>query len=187
MGYSGHSKFIHMPPSRFRQTLLVLTLAWLGIVAFAAYLLLSAEIARRERTFEETILHLSGELKNKLDTNEAVLAGFAAFLQAVERNDTESATRYDASATASYPHIYMLEVARQVPVTQEAEFQAALRREWLATFTPKSFPGAARKAQEEAQTQKLTWPILFMYPSLPEAQAIYGVRLETVDFLGHSL
>jgi diguanylate cyclase (GGDEF)-like protein len=176
-----------MPHSRFRQTLLVLTLAWLGVIAFASHLLFSAEIARRERTFEETIQHLSSELKNKLDTNEAVLAGFSAFLRAVERNDTESATRYAASATASYPHIYMLEVARQVPVAQEAEFQSVLRRDWLPNFTLKTFPGASQKATEDLQARKVTWPILFMYPSLPEAQAIYGVRLETVDFLGHSL
>lgn len=176
-----------MSSSRFRQTLIALTLAWLGVIVFAGHLLFSAEIARRERAFEQTIQHLSAELKNKLDTNEAVLAGFAAFLRAVERNDTESATRYAASATASYPHIYMLEVARQVPVAQEAEFQTVMRRDWLPSFTLKIFPGATQNASAAPQASKVTWPVLFMFPSLPEAQAIYGVRLETVDFLGHSL
>ena len=176
-----------MPVLHFRKHLATLTLAWIGAIALAASLLFSAEISRHEWAFEQNTLRLSAELKNKLDTNEAVLAGFAAFLRAVERNDIESATRYAASATASYPHIYMLEVARQVPVAQEAEFQERLRRDWLPGFTLKNFPISGAHTPEARPANKVTWPILFMYPALPEAEAIHGVRLETVDYLAHSL
>lgn len=176
-----------MTTARFRQSLLALTLAWLGIVAFAAHLLISVEIGRHERFFEDTAQQLSNELKNKLDMNEAVLSGFVAFLRAVEGNDVESATRYAASATAAYPHIYMLEVARQVPVDEEKRFETTLRREWLANFTLKTFPGITGTPSASLASRKDTWPVLFLYPSLPEAQEIYGVRLETVDYLSHSL
>jgi diguanylate cyclase (GGDEF)-like protein len=176
-----------MTTARFRQSLLALTIAWLGIVAFATHLLIRAEIGRHERDFETATQQLSNGLKHKLDTNEAVLAGFVAFLRAVEGNDVESATRYAASATAAYPHIYMLEVARQVPVDQEKQFEAALRREWLANFTLKSFSGITGSPSTPAGAKKDTWPILFLYPALPEVQAIYGVRLETVDYLAYSL
>jgi diguanylate cyclase (GGDEF)-like protein len=176
-----------MTTTRFRQSLLALTLAWLAIVAFAAHLLISVEIGRHERLFEDTAQQLSNELKNKLDMNEAVLSGFVAFLRAVEGNDVESATRYAASATAAYPHIYMLEVARQVPVDEEKHFEAALRREWLANFTLKTFPSITGTQSALPATRKDTWPVLFLYPSLPEAQEIYGIRLETVDYLSHSL
>lgn len=176
-----------MSPSRFRTSLFALSIAWFGIVAFVGHLLISAEIARHERRFGETAQQLASELKNKLDMNEAVLAGFAAFLRAVEGNDVESATRYAASAIAAYPHVYMLEVARRVPVAEEEKFQAALRREWLSSFTLKNFPGRKPASRPGLTSHKETWPILFMYPSLPEAQEIYGVRLETVDFLSQSL
>lgn len=176
-----------MTTTRFRQSLLALTIAWLGIVAFAAHLLISAEVSRHQRNFENATRELSNALKHKLDTNEAVLAGFVAFLRAVEGNDVESATRYAASATAPYPHIYMLEVARRVPVDEEKQFETALRREWLADFTLKGFPSITGSPAAPSGARKDTWPILFLYPSLPEAQAIYGVRLETVDHLAHSL
>lgn len=176
-----------MTSAHFRQSLVALTFAWIGVIAFATHLLVSAEIGRREHEFEESAQQLSNQLKNKLDMNEAVLAGFSAFLQAVEGNDIKSATRYAASAMASYPHIYMLEVARRVPVAQEAAFQATLRKEWLSNFTLKTFPGALQKLPPNFTAGKDTWPILFMYPALPQAQDIYGVRLETVDFLSHSL
>lgn len=176
-----------MPSFRFRHTLLALMCLWLGVIAFATYLLLSAETGRRERDFDGQVQHLASEIKNKLDMNEAVLAGFAAFLQAVERNDIASATRYAASVTAAYPHIYMLEVARKVPLSEQAELEASLRKEWLPGFTLKDFPWLTHRTLAGQNIQKHTWPILFMYPALPEAEGIYGVRLETVDYLAHSL
>lgn len=176
-----------MPLFRFHPPLIALMSIWFGVIAFAAHLLLSAEIGRREGDFDAQIHHLLSEVKNKLDMNEAVLAGFAAFLQAVERNDVASATRYAASVTAAYPHIYMLEVARQVPLSEQAELQATLRREWLPTFTLKDFPWLTHRTPAGPSTQKYTWPILFMYPALPEAENIYGVRLETVEYLAQSL
>ena len=99
---------------RLQPTLFFLLAAWLGIIVFAAHMLMSSEIRRAELQFDEVIRVLASDVKHKLDTNEAVLAGFAAFLQAVDRSDTESAKRYAASAAAAYPHIYMLEVARKV-------------------------------------------------------------------------
>jgi hypothetical protein len=66
-----------------RPTLLILLAAWLTIIAFAAHLLLSAQISRWEGHFDEDVQLMAGEVKQKLDTNEAVLAGFSAFLHAV--------------------------------------------------------------------------------------------------------
>jgi diguanylate cyclase (GGDEF)-like protein len=172
---------------RFQPTLIFLLAAWLGIVAFAANMLMHSEIRRAELRFDEEIRVLASDLKHKLDTNEAVLAGFAAFLQAVDRSDTNSAMRYAASATASYPHIYMLEVARKVDLSDATQLEAALRKGWRADFTIKNFAEITGQSFKGDGEKKATWPILFMYPSLPEAQAIYGVQLETVDYLSHPM
>lgn len=176
-----------MTPIRFRPTLLVLLAAWLGIVIFAMFMLMSAQISRWERGFDDDIRLLVSEVKNKLDTNEAVLAGFSAFLQAVDRGDTDSANRYAAAATAAYPHIYMIEVARKLPYAEEEAFAATLRKEWWSDFRIKDFSEITQRPGKDPGQRTETWPILFMYPSLPDAQAIYGLRLETVDYLAHSL
>lgn len=176
-----------MSPVRFRPTLLVLLAAWLGIVAFAMFMLLSAQISRWERSFDDDTRLLVSEVKNKLDTNEAVLAGFSAFLQAVDRGDTDSANRYAAAATAAYPHIYMIEVARKLPYSEQAAFEASLRKKWWTDFRIKDFSEITGRPGKDSGQRTESWPILFMYPSLPDAQAIYGIRLETVDYLAHSL
>jgi len=176
-----------MTPTRIRPTLIALLVAALGITAFAVWMLLSTQIGRWERRFDEETRLLAGEVKNKLDTNEAVLAGFAAFLQAVDRGDTESARRYAAAATAAYPHIYMIEVARRLPIEEEESFTAAMRAAWRPDFMLKSFTELTGRPSAEHERSKYTWPVLFMYPALPESQGIYGLRLETVDYLAHSL
>lgn len=150
-------------------------------------MLMSSEIARWERQFDEDIRLLSVDVKNKLDTNEAVLAGFSAFLKAIDRSDTESATRYASVVTAAYPHIYMMEVARKLPVSEEEHFEAALRTAWQSDFRLRDFNEITQRPPVSLAGKTVTWPILFMYPSLPTAKAIYGLRLETVDYLVHTL
>ena len=170
-----------------RPTLLILLAAWLTIIAFAAHLLLSAQISRWEGHFDEDVQLMAGEVKQKLDTNEAVLAGFSAFLHAVDRSDTDSTMRYAASAASAYPHIYMIEVARQVALSEQKGLETSLRKGWRPDFAIKSFPAITGHVAEDEQPKTATWPILFMYPSLPDAQAIYGVRLETVDYLSQTM
>ena len=176
-----------MTRPRFRPTLLALLTAWLGVIGFVTHMLMLAEISRWENHFDEDVRLMVGDVKQKLDTNEAVLAGFSAFLQAVDRSDTDSAMKYAASAAAAYPHIYMLEVARRVPLSDELELQASLRKTWRPDFSIKDFSQITGKAFQDDGQKNATWPILFMYPALPEAQAIYGVRLETVDYLSRTM
>lgn len=176
-----------MTHPRFRPSLLILFAAWLGTLVIVAYTLISVEINRREAKFEVDSRLLLSDVKHKLDTNEAVLAGFSAFLQAVDRSDTDSTMRYAASAASAYPHIYMIEVARKVDLAEEAAFQSTLRSKWRAEFTIKDFAEITGRSFQENTRKNVTWPILFMYPSLPEAEAIYGVRLETVDYLSRTV
>ncbi|NTV68563.1 MAG: GGDEF domain-containing protein [Azonexaceae bacterium] len=176
-----------MSRPRFRPTLLILLAAWLGIIAIVTYTLWSAEINRWEAKFDVDARLLVSDIKQKLDTNEAVLAGLSAFLQAVDRNDTDSTMRYAASAASAYPHIYMIEVASKLNVAGEAAFTASLRKKWRADFALKDFAEITGRGLQNDVRKNITWPILFLYPSLPEAQPIYGVRLETVDYLSRTV
>lgn len=176
-----------MTHHRLRPTLLLLLVAWLGIIAFAGYLLIAAQLSRWSGHFDEDVQLMAGQVKQKLDANEAVLAGFSAFLHAVDRSDTESTMRYAASAASAYPHIYMIEVARKVAPAEQAGLEAALRKGWRADFSIRDFGQITGRGVHADRQKTATWPILFMYPSLPEAQAIYGICLETVDYLAQTV
>lgn len=159
----------------------------LGLIGFSALLLLKSEVERQQTRFSESVQTVSAVVRNQLDTNEAVVAGFSAFLQAVDQSDTEAANRYAAAVLAAYPQIYMLEAARAVPRADQARFEEQLRRAWRPDFLLKNFPTLAQQQDAQQASLKETWPILFMYPALPQASAIYGVRLETVPWLSFAL
>lgn len=159
----------------------------LGLIVFSAFSLLRSEIQRQETRFSEYVQSIASTVRNQLDTNDAVLAGFAAFLQAVKQSDTDAADRYGAAVLAAYPHIYMLEVARSVPVEEQHDFAAVLRRTWLPDFELKNFVPVVPRIGDAPPEMDATWPILFMSPQLPQASVIYGVRLETVPYLANAL
>ncbi len=176
-----------MPRFRLRPTLLALLAAWLSAITLVVSMLVSAEISRWESHFDDDIRQMVSEVKHKLDTNEAVLAGFSAFLQAVDRSDTESTIKYAAAAIAAYPHIYMIEIARKVDKVEEVRLEQALRARFNANISFKDFSEVTGRPIQNEVRQGASWPILFLYPSLPSAQAILGVRLETVDYLSHTM
>ncbi len=169
--------------TRRRRSLAGFIILAVGLVGFSALLLLKSETERREKRFSEYVQNISGIVRNQLDTNEAVLAGFSAFLQAVDQSDTEAAARY----LAAYPHIYMLEAARAVPIAEQAAFEDLLRRTWRPDFQLKDFPSLTHQPAQHQVYLNETWPVLFMYPLLPESSSIYGVKLETVAYLSYAL
>jgi diguanylate cyclase (GGDEF)-like protein len=170
-----------------RSTLLGFIILAVGLAGFSAVLLLKSETQRRETRFSEYVQNISGIVSNQLETNEAVLAGFSAFLQAVDQSDTQATARYAAAVLSAYPHIYMLEAARAVPVKEQAAFEDLLRRTWRADFALKDFPSLARQPAQPQVNLDHTWPVLFMYPPLAQSSSIYGVRLETVGHLSYAL
>jgi diguanylate cyclase (GGDEF)-like protein len=176
-----------MPLTKRRRTLAGFLALTVGLIALSGFSLLQAEFRRLETRFTEQVRSISGAVRNQLDTNDAVLAGFAAFLQAVDQSDQNAAVRYAEVALRGYPHIYMLEVARGVPVSEERQFESLLRRTWQSDFELKAFPFISNQSVQVQVPLNKTWPVLFMYPQLPQASAIYGVRLETVPYLSYAL
>lgn len=176
-----------MSPQLRRSTLLYLLLAWLTILTVASALLITVEIRRIEQQFQQASDALTVVVRNKLDTNEAVLSGLVAFLLAVEEDDREATRRYAAAMVSAYPHIYMIEIARRVPTQEAADLVATLQRSWRSDFALKTFTDlTGRKSVTEAPHGD-AWPILFVYPALAEADPIYGLRLESVEHLAPTL
>lgn len=170
-----------------RRSLAGFIILAVGLIGFSTELLLKSETQRWNTRFSEYVQNISSVVRNQLDTNEAVLAGFSAFLQAVDQSDADAAARYAATVLAAYPHIYMLEVARGVPVSEQRAFEALLRDTWRADFKLKDFPSLTHQPAQRQVHLSETWPVLFMYPELSQASAIYGVKLETVGYLSSAL
>lgn len=176
-----------MTKNHIRTKLIAIVTFVIVLPIFATGLWISAKFSLLERHFEVEVNSLSEDVKSKLNSNEIVLDGFSAFLKAVDSNDSESAERYAAFVASSYPQIYMLEVARKVLSNEQTSLQDSMRKMWNKDFTLKTFSEITHRSSKIEGTDGNIWPILFMYPYLSQAKAIYGTRLETVYYLAHSL
>lgn len=176
-----------MPHRPRRTNLVLLLLAWLALLAVAGSLLITAEIRRLEHDFRQSTDALAAGVRQKLYANEAVLSGLSAFLLAVERDDRAATERYAATVAAAHPHIYQIEIARRVPVHEADPLAEILRSNGLGDFALKDFSALTGRQTARLPPQADTWPILFIYPDLPETRAIHGLRLETVDHIAATL
>lgn len=161
--------------------------AWFGIVLFGVYMLVSSAFFRLEARFNDDITLITSELKRDLESNETVMASFTAYVQAVDRGDPDSMMWFASSVAKAHPHIYMVELARRVELSEKDTLEKLLQKNWRPDFMMKDFSSITGKPLQKDADKKVTWPVLFMYPLLPETQAIYGVGLETVDHLASTL
>lgn len=165
--------------------------AWLALSLFGLHMLVTSEIKKGEQQFAQDIHLISTEIRQKLLTNDDVLSGFSAFLQAVEKNDLNAAARYANAVLAPHPHIYMLEVARQLSPVEKSSFEESIRKNGEKTFFIRNFADLADHTRDNetppSSLPKAIWPIVFMFPEHPAAEKIYGVRLETVPYLNKIL
>jgi len=161
--------------------------AWLALCLFGLHMVVASEIKQAEQQFAQDINELTTELQQKLLANEAVLSGFSAFLQAVDETDQEITALYAAAALAPYSHIYMLEVAREIPSGEKSNLESSIRNAGQRNFSIRNFPDTSRHPEIKEASSETLWPIVFMFPAFPAAQEIYGIRLESVPHLKAAL
>lgn len=167
---------------RRRLPLLAVLALWTALLGFVGYLLVAAELEGWHHEFDENVTAITADVRSKLLANETVLNGMVAFLQGVDEDNRLLVSRYAAATAAASPHIYMIEVARRLPLPELGAFEAAMRANWRPDFAVKNFATMTRPALPK-EVSGATWPIVFMHPERPEADAIHGVALETVDNL----
>ena len=176
-----------MKALKSRPIVIGLLISWLLLTVFAIHLLIAEQLAHRKSEFLHNAQAIISDIRIRLNSNEVVLAGFSAFLQSVDQDDTSLATKFASTVTRSYSHIYMIEVARKVLTSEREEFESAFRKAWRADFSIKNFAEVKKSNTSTLMNPREVWPIVFMYPSGPEVAAIYGVDLNTVDYLSTAL
>ena len=72
-------------------------------------------------------------------------------------------------------------------MSEQTAFESMLRRTWRPDFEFKDFSSLTHQPPQSQVYLSNTWPVLFMYPVLTQAHAIYGVKLETVGYLSYAL
>jgi len=130
---------------------------------------------------------LANGLRDRLRDQEAVLNGFASFLAVVPGNDQSSVMRYAESVHNSYPQIYMLEVARRVERAARPAFERTMARHGHPGFSVRSFAYDRGRTWSPVGDVAVTYPLIALYPPLPEADSVLGLDLNSAPHLRAAL
>lgn len=156
---------------------------WLTLTAIALYFVIQEAIHDGHRDFLHEAAESELEVRLKLQSSETVLSGFASFLGAVDSGRTDLATRYAQTVTAPYPHIYMLEAARQISRNEARAFEEKMRQDGNGRFALKSFSYDGPRRREAVPEKDRYWPLVFLYPESPTVNELYGLDLDSVPLL----
>ena len=178
---------ISKPPIGFRALYLAAVAAWFLVTAIGIGYVVRDSIAGVEATFNRYTESVIAELRDKLKANEAVLAGFSSFLSAVEANDRASVQHYASLMLATYPHVYMLEVVREVYRHDRQEFENYLRTSWGPSFTIRSFSYDGSRSWSVAPDKPIYQPIVFIWPEIEVAKPVVGLDMDSVPHLRQAL
>ncbi|MFO1204209.1 MAG: sensor domain-containing diguanylate cyclase [Burkholderiales bacterium] len=175
------------PKLPFRGLYLAAVTVWLLLTLIAYGFVISQSIEGVRSSFARHTESVIAELRDKLKANETVLAGFSSFLSAVEANDRVSVQRYASMMLDTYPHIYMLEVAREVGDAERLEFERYLRKHWGRPFDIRSFSYDGSRSWTIAPDKPVYQPIVLIWPETPEARPVVGLDMDSVPHLREAL
>lgn len=173
------------PP--FRGLYLAAFAVWLLLTLIGFGFVTNQSIEAVRGTFARHTESLIADLRDKLKANETVLAGFSSFLSAVEENDRASVQHYASMVLASYPHIYMLEVVREVRGRDRQEFERYLQKSSGKPFAIRNFSYDSSRSWIIAPDKPVYRPIVLIWPDIPEARAVVGLDMDEVPHLREAL
>ena len=156
---------------------------WVALTLLALYLVLDVSIKQNERDFQREAAGAVMEVRQKMQASESVLTGFAAFLTAVDSGDRNATTRYARAASAPYPQVHMLEVAREVSAADRAGFEAEMKRSWEPGFSLRDFSFQGARRWQDVKPKAAYWPVVFLHPENNAVMPLYGLDLDSVPLL----
>lgn len=178
-------------PLAQRRDFPVLALALLGVWVLLTAIGVVYVFHESAEDIEFEIRHqadsLANDLRDRLRDQEAVLNGFASFLAVVPGNDLPGVMRYAESVRSSYPQIYMLEVARRVERAGRPAFERAMVRHVHPGFSVRSFAYDRGRTWNRVGDVAVSYPLIALYPPLPEANNILGLDLNSTPHLRDTL
>jgi diguanylate cyclase (GGDEF)-like protein len=175
------------PPVPFRGLYLAAVAVWLLLTFIGYAFVIHDSIEGVSSRFARQNDAMLAELRDKLKANEAVLAGFSGFLSAIEANDRGSVRHYASQMLAAYPHIYALEVVREVRDEHRLRFESHLRKYWGPSFQIRTYSYGGSRSWSMAPAKSVYQPIVFIWPETEVARPVVGLDMESVPHLRQAL
>ncbi|MCC4113767.1 diguanylate cyclase [Aromatoleum toluclasticum] len=126
-------------------------------------------------------------VRDRLRTNDALLSGFAAFLDVLGAPTQEQIAGFASRLLGEHPHIYMLEVVEKVPARARDSFEQALAERAGPGARIGSFNYQDGRRWQAVAEKAAYFPVSFLWPATPESLPVLGLDLDSVPHLRDAL
>lgn len=126
-------------------------------------------------------------LRDRLRTNDALLSGFAAFLDVLGAPTRAQIASFASRLLGEHPHIYMLEVVDKVPARARAGFERALAARVGPGARIASYAYQDGRRWQDVPEKAAYFPVSFLWPETPASLPVLGLDLDSVPHLREAL
>jgi two-component system, LuxR family, sensor kinase FixL len=148
---------------------------WLGTSLIIIGMLVASEVTRLRQEFTVQSEATYEIIRQRLDQNDAVLAGVDALLQTFPGLESKALREYAHEMLARYPHIYMIQLQPRVELAELRQFEVWARTNVDGEFAVKDYDYGGKRRWHPAPPRPVYYPITFMEPQLPEARPVLGL------------
>lgn len=128
--------------------------------ALAALSIASRTLLGAEQQFNSQLQQVTEQLKQRQLTNETVLDSYATFSALDHSGETRQKHPFVLQLLRRYPQIIALAHLERVPISQQADYEQRLRREYGRAYRLHAFQGG----EKPAPGQEAYFPLMFAEP-----------------------
>ncbi|TDR04457.1 CHASE domain-containing protein [Paraburkholderia silvatlantica] len=161
--------------SRSVRLILAAFALWLVSAFVVASVLVASEISRLRRDFTAQSDATYEIIRQRLDQNEAVLAGIDSMLHTFPGVESAGLRDYSQQMLARYPHIYMIELQPRVEEADLSRFEAWARKAIYPQFYVKDYGYGGERHWHPVSARPTYYPITFMEPQSHDALPVLGL------------
>lgn len=160
-----------------RPLYLYLVAIWLLAVVLFAYVIIDFSIDTAKRSFHDKVDNLYHTVEQQLDTNETIIDGFAATVDAMGKLDRVKIRDYVRRIRKRYPNIFMFEIAEKIPRQEKDSFEKLMRETVYDKFSIRRFTYDSDRKWYPSASKAFYLPIIFMQPFPPASRQVLGLDL----------
>jgi GGDEF domain-containing protein len=173
---------------KHRWVYLCLFGAWFFLASLVAAFSITNDLRSAKLRFSEYANTLYSDIYNRVQANEAVLEGIAAFLSTSGAiDDGARISRYAQQVQTRYPHIYMIEVAERVARQNLPDLIARKKSSGFPDFRVGAFSHESSRTWQPIVGKPWYYPIVFMEPMPAQARNILGMDMDSTPILRQAM
>ncbi|MFC5428357.1 CHASE domain-containing protein [Paraburkholderia denitrificans] len=157
------------------KVIAIALVGWLTVAVAIVGVLVASEVSSSRREFSAQSERTYEIIRQRLDQNEAVLAGIESLLHTFPGVESTGLRDYARQMLARYPHIYMIELQPRIEQAYLLGFETWAKQKIYRKYYVKDYGYGGERTWRPVPLRPVYYPITFMEPQEKDALPVLGL------------